>query len=112
MNTPAMIILNRPDARTMPCQVCVSTTLVNEADAIHTPASRRSNERHFGDSHAGTMREREKPHVDGRILVAISLPTGRHQAAARRGSSRGAVRTWMRRNSPRAEPIGRSVPLP
>jgi hypothetical protein len=41
-NPPATIILNRLDARTMPCQVCVLSTLVSEADTIHTPAIKKS----------------------------------------------------------------------
>jgi len=39
---PATVILNRLDARTMPCQVCVLSTLVSEADTIHTPAIKKS----------------------------------------------------------------------
>jgi hypothetical protein len=39
---PATIILNRLDARTMPCQVCVLSTLVSEAETIHTPATKKS----------------------------------------------------------------------
>jgi hypothetical protein len=30
------------DATTMPCQVCVFSTLVSEADTIHTPAIKNS----------------------------------------------------------------------
>lgn len=42
-SAPATIILNRLDATTMnPNQVCVLSTLVSEADAIHTPAIKNS----------------------------------------------------------------------
>jgi hypothetical protein len=39
---PATIILKRPDARTIPCQVCVFSTLVSDADAIQIPAIKKS----------------------------------------------------------------------
>ena len=42
-STPATIILNRLDATTTnPNHVCVFSTLVSEADTIHTPAIKNS----------------------------------------------------------------------
>ena len=66
----------------MPCQVCVLSTLVSEADTIHT-CDQEELGSHLGDFHAAARGEGDEPHAEAKITRGHSESVVAQRWAAR-----------------------------